>query len=136
MSYVEDVGQPAKRKILDLVKKYQKSGVIIMSGDVHWSQIFHMGCESYTGYDVPEVCSSGLTHVLDENTYPGIDILMEGHTPLIFKESEIKMQHNFATIDIKRRRLEKGKPSKVIDVTANVRTFNNEPLFTRHFTVG
>jgi hypothetical protein len=71
------------------VRKYEKSGVIFMSGDVHWAQLYHMGCSSYTSYDIPEVCSSGLTHVLNENTYKGIDILMDGHTPLIYKESEI-----------------------------------------------
>lgn len=96
LSYVEDVGQPAKSRILDLVRRHGKSGVLILSGDVHWAQIYHTGCQSYTGYDVPEICSSGLTHVLHENTYKGIDILMEGHTPLLFKESEIEMKHNYA----------------------------------------
>lgn len=37
LSYVEDVGQPAKKKILDLIERYEKSGVLIMSGDVHWA---------------------------------------------------------------------------------------------------
>ena len=40
-SYVEDVGQPAKQKILELINKYKKSGVVLLSGDVHWAQYFH-----------------------------------------------------------------------------------------------
>jgi uncharacterized beta-barrel protein YwiB (DUF1934 family) len=101
LSYVEEVGQPAKKKILDLILKYEKSGVIFMSGDVHWAQMFKMGCESYTSYDVPEVCSSGLTHVLNENTFEGIDVLMDGHTPLLYKESYIHMNHNFGSFIIR-----------------------------------
>ena len=85
MSYVEDIGQPAKQKILDLIHKYQKSGVIILSGDVHWAQMFHTKCTSYTGYNLPEICSSGMTHVLSENSYEGIDVIMEGHSPLLYK---------------------------------------------------
>ena len=73
-----------------------------MSGDVHWAQLFKMGCKSYTGYDVPEVCSSGLTHVLNENTFDDIDVLMEGHTPLLYKESHIEMRHNFGFVSIRR----------------------------------
>lgn len=41
LSYVEDVGQPAKTKILDMINKYERSGVILLSGDVHWAQMFH-----------------------------------------------------------------------------------------------
>ncbi len=68
-----------------MILKHKKSGVIIMSGDVHWAQLFHMNCHSYVGYDLPEICSSGLTHVLSENSYKGIDIGIEGHTPKIYK---------------------------------------------------
>jgi hypothetical protein len=86
LSYVEDVGQPAKTKILEIINKYEKSGVLLLSGDVHWAQYFHAGCTSFTGgYDLHEICSSGMTHVLSNNTWPGIKDLMEGHTPPIFK---------------------------------------------------
>jgi hypothetical protein len=71
-----------------------------MSGDVHWAQFFKMGCETYTTYDIPEICSSGLTHVLKQNTFEGIDILMDGHTPSVYKDSEIHMVHNFGTFEI------------------------------------
>ena len=85
MSYVEDLGELSKARLLDLIEKYNKSGVILLSGDVHWAQFFSMHCSSYIGYDIPEVCSSGLTHILSENAYKGIEIFMEGHTPSIYK---------------------------------------------------
>ena len=34
---VEDVGELAKQQILDLIFKYQKSGVILLTGDVHYA---------------------------------------------------------------------------------------------------
>jgi hypothetical protein len=61
-----------------------------------------MGCKSYTGYNMAEICSSGMTHVLDENSYPGVDILMEAHSPLLFKQSQIEMKYNYASLEIKR----------------------------------
>ncbi len=67
-TFVEDVGELAKKQILDLIYKYQKSGVILLTGDVHYAQLFHTNCTSYTGYNLPELCSSGLTHVLSVMT--------------------------------------------------------------------
>ncbi len=34
---VEDVGEMAKKQILDLISKHQKSGVILLTGDVHYA---------------------------------------------------------------------------------------------------
>ena len=64
LSYVEDIGQTAKTRILEIIVKHEKSGVVFLSGDVHWAQIFSMNCTSYTGYNIYEFCSSGLTHTL------------------------------------------------------------------------
>ena len=65
---VEDVGELAKTQILDLIGKYRKSGVILLTGDVHYAQLYHTKCTSYTGYDLTEICSSGMTHVLSVMT--------------------------------------------------------------------
>lgn len=55
---------------------------------------------------------------------------MEGHTPLLFKESEIEMKHNYAQIDIARR------GTRSIDIKVNVRTLNNQLLLSRRFFIG
>lgn len=55
-----------------------------MSGDVHWGQFFSSKCKSYTGYEIFELCSSGLTHHLGEAS-PRVEVFMEGHTPKFFK---------------------------------------------------
>ncbi|TNV71878.1 hypothetical protein FGO68_gene15416 [Halteria grandinella] len=54
---------------------------------------------------------------------------MDGHTPLVYKESEIQMVHNFGSFEIS---LSKGD---LIEITAEVQTFNNTALFTRHYQV-
>jgi hypothetical protein len=73
-----------------------------LTGDVHWAQFFELKCSSYTGYNNIEVCSSGMTHVLSENIVEGVEYLMDGHTPKLYKGSEIYMEHNFATIEVQR----------------------------------
>jgi hypothetical protein len=116
-----------------MINKHEKSGVIILSGDVHWAQLFSTGCSSYPGgYLLPEVCSSGMTHVLSDTSYNAIETLMEAHTPLLFKMSEIEMVHNYATVDIKRSAVDQER----IEISVNVNTYGNHVLLTRKFSVG
>ena len=51
-----------KKSLLDLIRKYEKSGVVLLSGDVHFAQFYHTNCQSLTGYNLPELTTSGLTH--------------------------------------------------------------------------
>ena len=54
-----------KEKLFALINKYEKNGVIFLSGDVHFAQIYHSNCYSLTGYDIYEYTSSGMTHNSD-----------------------------------------------------------------------
>lgn len=81
-----------------------------------------MGCKSYTGYNMAEICSSGLTHTLDENSYPGVDIAMDAHSPQLFKSSQIEMKYNYASLVIKKIKKDK------IEIKATVMTLENKPL--------
>ena len=86
-----------------MIKRHRKSGVLILSGDVHWAQLFQAGCSSYPGgYLMSEVCSSGMTHVLSDSSYKAIEVMMEAHTPRVYKQSEIEMKHNYASVSIRR----------------------------------
>jgi hypothetical protein len=76
----------AKAQILDLIRKYEKSGVILLTGDVHYAQLYHTKCTSYTGYDLPELCSSGMTHVLSV-MIDEIEDFIQAITPNIYKVS-------------------------------------------------
>jgi hypothetical protein len=66
-----------------------------------------------------------MTHVLSDNTWPGISDLMEGHTPLVFKASDIKMKYNYAQVDIS---LSKTDPTQIEIATRVVTRGNHELL--------
>ena len=63
-----------------------------MSGDVHYAQMYTTQCESHIGYNLIEVCSSGLTHVLRAG-WPTISNFCEAHTPLHFKVKLIQLNY-------------------------------------------
>jgi len=85
-SFIEEINQPTKARLLETLRKFKKSGVVFLSGDVHFGQFYKSNCESFTGYKIPELCSSGLTHILND-MYPGVKYFVDGHTPLQFKVS-------------------------------------------------
>lgn len=64
---VEELDSINKEKLfIELIRdtpEIKKSGLIFLSGDVHFAQFFHSSCKSLaTGYDIIEAASSGLTH--------------------------------------------------------------------------
>lgn len=65
-SPIECLSWQNKKHLINLIRKYEKSGVIFISGDVHFSQLYSMKCQSLTGFDIPELTSSGMTHNTDE----------------------------------------------------------------------
>ncbi|CDW89877.1 UNKNOWN [Stylonychia lemnae] len=60
--FTEAINWKSKEMLFDLIRKHQKSGVFVLSGDVHFAQFYHTNCKSLTGYDVQELTSSGMTH--------------------------------------------------------------------------
>ena len=72
-----------------------------------------------------------MTHVLSNNTWPGIEDLMEGHTPLVFKASEINMKYNYAQVDIS---LSKSDPTQ-IEIGTQMVTLGNHKLLGQRFSV-
>jgi len=83
-SFVEEVGIETKTRIMRMVQKLEKSGVVFLSGDVHYAQFFTSKCASVSGYVMPELCSSGMTHILTD-FYFNIESTVNLHTPLYFK---------------------------------------------------
>jgi hypothetical protein len=67
-------------RLMNLIQKHKKSGVIFLSGDVHFGQMYTSKCASLTGYVIPEMCSSGLTHIYTD-LYFNIKNSVSYHTP-------------------------------------------------------
>lgn len=82
-----------------MIAKHKKSGVILLSGDVHFAQFYSTYCESLTGYEVPELTSSGLTHHVN-SFFKIADRVLNMVTPRFWNTSEILMDFNFGLIEI------------------------------------
>ena len=49
-------------RLFELIRNYKTSGVILISGDVHFAEILKYPCKEHVGYEIFEFTSSGLTH--------------------------------------------------------------------------
>jgi alkaline phosphatase D len=54
----------SKERLLALIRKHKLSRVLLISGDVHFSEIVTYPCKERVGYDLVEFTSSGLSHKL------------------------------------------------------------------------
>jgi len=74
-----------RKRLEILIHKYKKSGVILLSGDVHHAQVIGSGCKHPSlGYELVEVTSSGMTHTCDRNLAGLCHYGMKGNTPATF----------------------------------------------------
>lgn len=55
-------------RLITIVKRNKKSGVMILSGDVHHAQFLSSNCDIF-GYPLLELSTSGLTHTCDKNIF-------------------------------------------------------------------
>jgi len=62
-----------KKRMYDIVRRTRKSGVVFVTGDVHYGLMVESPCKAVTGgYIIPEVISSGMTHT-DAEYIPFMD---------------------------------------------------------------
>lgn len=121
--FTEAFEWPSKKMLIDLINTHQKSGVILLSGDVHFAQFYHMNCQSLTGYNLTEMTTSGLTHHV--NMFAKVaDRVMDMVTPLFWNASELVMDFNFGLFRVKR-------VSNDIEVTLQVRDDRNNVRLAR-----
>lgn len=67
---LESFGYHNKKKLLNLLEKYEMSGVVFLSGDVHFAQLNENRCKSsFSQRRLIEATSSGLSHFA-ANLYP------------------------------------------------------------------
>jgi len=58
----ENFGLQNKIRLLNILTDLQKSGVVFISGDVHYGLMTQSPCSALTGYIIPEITTSGMTH--------------------------------------------------------------------------
>ena len=86
-----------------MIRKHKKSGVILLSGDVHYANQYHTPCETLTGYLIPEYTSSGMTHNLRSMT-KGLGAILEEvvntYQDPNYSTETVMHKFNFGQIDI------------------------------------
>lgn len=106
----ETVGWQDKKEIFNLLKRHELSNVLLLSGDVHFAQVYENKCISLSGQRLVEVTSSGLSHTLDDiwssfkaepfETYPSPFGMVNAVTPSFFTLSDPYFDLNFGNIVI------------------------------------
>jgi len=59
--FIETWYEASRQRLFELIRKYKLSGVILLSGDVHFAEILKHPCPERIGYNLYELTSSGLT---------------------------------------------------------------------------
>jgi len=100
---VEESFTPFVRdRLLQLLEEEERSSVVLLSGDVHYTQFFNTPCRARLGYDLLELCSSGLSHILGK-VVPYADLILSEMTPRIYTSTPVEgMKLNFGSIEVKR----------------------------------
>ena len=90
----------SKNKLIELIKKYKLSGVILLSGDVHYAEIMSHPCRERIGFDLHEFTSSGLTHSIT-NTVPIAEKIIDSIYPETYDtDVDRYFERNFGLVRI------------------------------------
>lgn len=92
---------PASRqRLFDTIRDTRASGVVLLSGDVHYAEIFRNNCTG-VGYPLYEITSSGLTHSMNTHIPFGLDaFVLNGLMKSKLRVKDVYAGFNFGTIEI------------------------------------
>jgi len=89
---------PNKVKLFERIRQNKISNIILLSGDVHFSNTYHSACDALIGYGLIEYTSSGMSHSIDSFKTPlvreGIESL---HDP-IYGTTRMVTKYNYGEI--------------------------------------
>ena len=89
----------SRDRLINLIKKYQVGGVLLISGDVHYAEIMKHPCKERVGFDLYEFTSSGITHHVTSHIPAPADRLIASVYPNTFNEAQDKFfERNFGAI--------------------------------------
>lgn len=139
--YPEHWYKYSQDKLLQTIRRTKRSGIILISGDVHYSEIMTHPCPKRIGYNLYEITSSGLTHYMSGYNLPFGGELLNAISPETFNTVKDRyMYKNFGMIsvdleDSKGVRLEikdeKGKTVLQKDIPLKELQFDEEKINVR-----
>jgi hypothetical protein len=109
----------SRERLFNLIGKYKKSGVVILSGDIHMAEILKTFCTMpEIGYDIYEITSSGMSH------YAWFSVFIEHIFANDYSITDFIRYYNFARIDFiwGSNRSESKFNVSIIDIDNNIRT--------------
>ena len=113
-----------KERIFHILKKHQKSGVIFLSGDIHYAINTESACESLvTGYRIPEFTSSGLTHTNGDWMWYAEECLSHLNFQ-IYTQTEPRGEINYGNIHVN---------TETLVVTVEIRNLDDGIIWSRKF---
>jgi len=91
----------SKDRLIELIRKYKVSGVILLSGDVHFAEIMKYPCKERIGFDLFEFTSSGMTHYTSSHV-PLVHNIINAMYPLTYSQPEDRFfERNFGSLIFK-----------------------------------
>ena len=91
------------RRLMGLVQKYRKNGVVLVSGDVHFTQVLNSKRRpSDDAYKLYEITTSGLTHTCDKNIFGKCSPVLNLLSPKYFHQTKPVIKLNYATFEIEK----------------------------------
>lgn len=89
-----------KEKLFRILKKYEAENVVLVSGDVHYAQLYKDSCPSLTGQNnLWEFTSSGLSHTQDD-FLPFAKKNMQYHTANFYSQTDPMVLLNYGQFEI------------------------------------
>ncbi|KAH7650269.1 hypothetical protein FG379_003341 [Cryptosporidium bovis] len=134
---IESWGQfpESKNKLFNLLNKTKAKGVLFLSGDVHFGQIFELNDNK--NFDIIEVTSSGITHSIYDNI---IERLAIGFSLPLYSKSKLKdssksfsLKRNYGRIDFKYN--ENNDKTNTITLNVSIRDMQGKPQIIKEFVV-
>jgi hypothetical protein len=122
-------------RLMELIGKLKKNGIVLLSGDIHASQVLKTPCvHPDIGYDLYEITSSGMSH------YSSFKFLFNYFLSNNYDLSEIIDTYNFAEIYLEWKDPAKGLQEtlikiNIVDIENVVRlnyTISYDQLVYRH----
>jgi len=103
----------SRQRLIGLIRKYKVSGVILLSGDVHYAEIMKHPCPQRVGYNLYEFTSSGLTHYISEYIPFGGQLFNELFPHTYNSPKDRFMEKNFGMLKFS---LEGEEPKVLLEV--------------------
>lgn len=92
----------SRNKLAETIRKLKRSGIVLLSGDVHYSEMMKYPCPQRIGYNLYEFTSSGLTHHMSGYNLPYGGELVNAIAPYTFNTpNERYLYENFGILRIK-----------------------------------